>query len=365
MRYLSAPKKTFNELLAFKLKDRNSFISLVLYVSLFLTILYPFFYPSKAHATVTESFVRFDRLATGAAVSGTACLKTSTAGTETGVIIDFPLNWTISGTAGNWTTTTTNLPVDPADNSTTATAWPGIGTATAVTGISVRFPSTDLTTTVFYCFNFAGASSTLGAAGNDKVGALKTQGGSPFVDNSSWATSVVAASADQITVSASVSATLTFSLSANTAALSTLVTSGSPTSATAINQSVITNAQKGWASWVKSANAALNSAATGGSIASNSPFNGTPKDLSALSSGYVLDVNLNSGTATVNAEYNGTGNVNNGGFLDTQFHQTAQHTATPTVTDVVDLVVRAKAASTTPAASDYADTLTVVVAGNF
>lgn len=365
MKYLSAPKKTMRELLSFKLKDRNSIISLVLYASLSLTILYPFFHPGKAQAAVTESFVRFDRHSTGAAITGTACMKTGTSGTESGIIIDFPLGWTISSTPGNWTVTTTNLPVDPADNSTAATAWPGIGTATAVSGISVRFPSTDLTTTVFYCFNFAGASSTIGSAGNDKVGALKTQGGSPFVDNTPWATSIVASNLDQITVTASVSATLTFSLGSNTAALSTLTTTGSPTSATAITQSVITNAHNGWESWIKSANGGLTSAQSGGTIASAGSFDGAPTDLSGVSSGYNLDVNTNAGTASVNAEYNGTGNTDNGGILDTQFRQTAQHTSTPTTTDIVDLVVRAKASATTPAANDYTDTLTVVVAGNF
>jgi len=365
MKYLSSPRKILKEVKRFNFKDTKSLISVVLYITTFISLLSPFFTPQKANATVTESFVRFDRHSTGAAVSGTACLKTGTSGTETGVIIDFPANWTISGTASNWTVTTTNLPVDPADNTTTATAWPGIGTASTVTGISVKFPSTDLTTTVFYCFNFTGASSTIGAAANDKTGQLKTTGGSPYVDNSSWATSIVASNLDQITVSASVSATLTFSLGSNTAALSTLTTTGSPTNATAVTQSVITNAANGWESWIKSTNGALNSAGSGGSIASAGSFDGAPTDLSGVSSGYNLDVNTNAGTATINAEYNGTGNTNFGGFLDTQFHQTAQHTATPTTTDIVDLVIRAKAASTTPAASDYADTLTVVVAGNF
>lgn len=368
MKYLSSPQKLISEVRTFRLRDRSSIISVLVYIAIFISMLSPFFGPSRANAAVTESFVRFDRLSTSAtSITGTACLKTGTSGTENGVVIDFPTGWTVP-TAGSWSVTTTNLPVDPADNTTAATAWPAVAAGTiSVSGLSVRIAQTtsmDLTTTVFYCFNFTGTGGAM-TSGNDQKGALKTTGGSPYVDNSVWATSIVGTNADQITVSASVSASLTFSLGANTAALSTLVTSGTPTAATPVTQSVITNAHNGWESWVKSTNGALTSAQSSGSITSSGSFDGAPSDLSGAGAGYVLDVNTNSGTATINAEYNGTGDSNFGGFLDTQFHQTAQHTATPTVTDIVNLVVRAKAAATTPAAIDYTDTLTIVVAGNF
>ena len=113
-------------------KNKSSLLSIVLNLSLlFLTFAYPLLYPQKANAAVTEAFVRFDRLATAAAISGTACLK-STLTTQTNVVIVFPQDWTISGTAANWTLTTTNLPTDPVGGAA-ATAWPGIGTATSVT----------------------------------------------------------------------------------------------------------------------------------------------------------------------------------------------------------------------------------------
>lgn len=362
MKYLSSPKTIIKEAKTLNLKRKGAVVSLLLYVATFLSLLSPFFVPSKANATITESFVRFDRLATGSAISGTACLKTTTVGTEGGVIIDFPSGWTVSATPGNWTVSTTNLPVDPSDNATTATAWPSIATATVVTGLSVRFPSGDLTSGTFYCFNFAGASSTIGAAGNDQTGALKTQGGSPFVDNSTYATSIVAAGADQIAVTASVSATMTFALGSNTAALGT-ITSSSVTTATGITETVSTNAHNGWMSWVKSANAALHSTivGVGGDIASPGTFNGIPEDLSAQA-GYVLGVTAGSGTPTVNTEY--VNGANTGGHLDTQYRQIGYNTAVASG-NVLNLFVKAKASPTTPAANDYADTLTVVAAGNF
>lgn len=347
---------------------KGTIVSLFLYATLLGAMLYPFTLPPQANAAVTEAWVRFDRLATGSGVSGTACMETTGgAGTESGVIIDFPTDWTISGTPANWTVTTTNLPTS-SDNSTAATAWPGIGTATAVDGNSVRFPSTDLSDDTFYCFNFAGASSTVGPAGNDKTGTLKTEGGSPFVEEVAWATSVVASGADQITVTASVSASMTFSLSGNSVDLGTL-TSGSTAAGSAITQTISTNARNGWVSWVMSNTdggagvGALDSSAASAQIDSPGSFDGTPETLSS-SGGYVLDVDQGTGAPTVAAEYDG-GTADAGGHLSYNvFRQTAT-AGDPASGDTVDLVVKARSAATTPAASDYTDTLTVVAAGSF
>jgi len=368
MKYLSSPKKIAAEMRTLNLKDRNSLISILLYVVTILSLVYPVLLPKKAHAAVTESFVRFDRHSTGAAISGSACLETTTVGTETNVVLVFPNDWTISSTASNWTVTTTNLPT--AADGTAATAWPGINTASSVDGASVVFPGSDLSNAgQFYCFNFTGASSTIGAAGNNKVGQLKTQGGSPFVDTVNWATSVVASNTDQITVTASVAAQMTFSLNANSVSLGTLA-SGSTTAGSAVTQSVSTNARNGWISWVKSgtnggSNAgALHSTIANSDIVSPGSFDGAPETLSSTG-GYVLDVNLNScGGCTIGAEYNGT-TADEGGFLSYNiFRQTAHYTA-PASANTVDLVVKARSAATTPAAADYTDTLTVVAAGSF
>jgi len=351
---------------SFVKKDKESIIGIGLTVAVILLTLYPIFSPSKANAAVTESFVRFDRLSTGAAVSGSACLNTSTSGTETGVTIVFPSDWTISSTASNWTVTTTNLPTGAGGGA--STAWPGINTASSVNGLSVTFPSTDLSTATLYCFNFTGASSTVGAAGNDKTGQLKTTGGSPYVDSVDWATSVVSSNADQINVTASVSATMTFSLSGNTAALGTL-SSGSTTAASGITQSVSTNARNGWLSWVKSGTdggsgvGALHSTVANADIDSPGSFNGAPETLSSTG-GYVLDVNTGTGSPTVQAEYDGSGADDGGHISQSQFRQTATAND-PASGDTITLVVKARSSATTPAAADYTDTLTVVAAGSF
>lgn len=346
--------------------NKDSVISIGLSLLLISLTLYPFLSPQKANAAVTESFVRFDRMGTGENISGTACLNTTTSGTETGVTIVFPSDWTISQTASNWTVSTTNLPTGAGGGA--SNAWPGIGTASSVNGLSVTFPSSDLSTATLYCFNFAGASSTVGAAGNDKTGQLKTTGGSPFVDTVDWATSVVSADADQITVTASVSATMTFSLSGNSVALGT-ITSGSTTAGSGITQTISTNARNGWISWVKSGTdggsgiGALHSTVANADIDSPGSFNGTPETLTT-SGGYVLDVNTGSGSPTIGAEYNGSGADDGGHISFNQFRQTAHATA-PANGNTATLVVKARSSVTTPAASDYTDTLTVVAAGSF
>lgn len=346
-------------------KNKSSLISIFLNLSLLFLILYPLFSPQRANATVNRSFVRFNRLATGAAISGTACLKTDTVGTEANVVIVFPADWTISGTPGNWTVSTSNLPVDPDDNITTATAWPGIGTATSVTGLSVVFPGTNLTASVFYCFNFAGASSTVGAAGNDKTGQLKTQGGSPYVDSVNYATSVVSSGGDQVTVTASVSATMNFSLNTNSIALGTLST-GSVTSGN-VTMTVGTNAPDGFLSWVEGTNSTggsgLRSAVAAATITSPGSFDGSPTDLSS-NTGVVIDAVPGTNTPTINGEYDGNGSTSGGYFDGGIFHQMAYLTGAQTGTTVT-INVRAKVPSTQAAASDYTDTLVVVAAGSF
>lgn len=348
-----------------KIKN-NNLITIIQLVLLIAYLIYPTIFPTKAGATITEGFVRFNRLSTGAAISGTACLKTSTSGTETGVVITFPLGWTVSGTASNWTVSTTGLPLDPADGTTAATAWPGIGTATSVNGLNVVFPSSDLSTGTFYCFNFAGASSTIGSAGNDQAGSLKTQGGSPYVDNMTWATSIVASNADQISVTASVSATMTFSLSGNSIALGTLststVTSGN------VTQTVSTNARNGWVSWIQGTST---TGGTGGGLHSSSANADIPSPSSfpnitdlASNTGVVIDVDSGSGSPTVAAGYNG-GNTTSGGHFDGGiYHMTASATS-PGSGNTITINVRAKVAATQAAASDYADTLVAVAAGQF
>lgn len=318
--------------------------------------------PVKA-GNLEQVYIRLDRLDASTTTGGTVCAQADTVGTEVDVQVAFPTGFTVNTTASNWTVTTTNLPSG-------ATAWPGIGTATAVSSQTVTFPSTDLTVSTLYCFNFSGTSTLTNAtAGNDKTGTVTLRATGPStIDSSSYALSIV--SDDQIVVTASVPATFSFALSANADSIGTLSTTTA--SSTGRTVTIGTNAASGWVAWVRSANAALNSASTGAAIATAGTVNDAPTDL-ASSTGYVLDVDITTdsgtGTGTVTqaagygAEYNGT-NSTSGGTLSTTFQPIAASSGT-TDGDILTLTERAKISAVQAAATDYTDTLTVVAAGRF
>lgn len=347
--------------MSFKTHKKIAFLQILV---LLLVIAVPFLNANKASAGNFEQvYIRLDRLKASTTTGGTVCAQADTVGTEADVQVVFPTGFTVNSTASNWTVTTTNLPNG-------ATAWPGIGTASAVSGQTVTFPSTDLTVSTLYCFNFSGTSTlTNPTAGDDKTGTVTTRTSGPAtIDSSGYALSIV--SDDQIVVSASVPATFSFSLSGNTDTIGTLSTTTASSSGRTVT--IATNAASGWVAWVKSANAALNSGSTGASIATAGSVDNSPTDL-ASNTGYVLDVNVTTdsgtGTGTVSqasnygAEYNGT-NSTSGGTLSTTFQPIAASSGT-TDGDVLTLIERAKISAVQAAATDYTDTLTVVAAGRF
>ncbi|MBP7060580.1 MAG: hypothetical protein KBA91_01205 [Candidatus Moranbacteria bacterium] len=333
--------------------------------SLLAVLVLPIFFINTAHAgNFQQVYVRLDRLKASTTTGGTVCAKPQTAATEADVQVTFPSGFTVNSTAGNWTVTTTNLPSG-------ATAWVSIATATAASGQTVTFPSGDLVVGTLYCFNFTGTSTlTNTTAGNDKTGTITTRATGPStIDSSGYALSIV--SDDQIVVTATVPSTFSFALSGNTDTftgnLSTTTTSTSGKTVT-----IATNAASGWVAWVKSANAALNSAGTGATITTTGSIDNAPTDL-ASATGYVLDVDITTdsgtGTGTVSqasnygAEYNGT-NSTSGGTLSTTFQPIAAADGT-TDGDILTLIERAKISAVQAAATDYTDTLTVIAAGRF
>lgn len=322
-----------------------------------------FFTDTVEAAGLTQAYVRLDRLTASIATSGMVCAKSTTVAVETMVKVTFPTGFTTTDTPGNWTVTTTNIPTD-------ATAWIGIGTATAATGQDVTFPSGDMVVGTLYCFNFTGTSTLTNAgAGNNLVGVLTTQlAGPTTIDSSSFALSTI--TNDQIAVSATVPPTFSFSLPTNTLTFLSNLTTTPVLTGTSV-ATITTNASSGWVAWVKSANAALNSASTGATIASpGSASDNTVTDVSATN-GYFLDVaftDSGTGTGTVSQaanygqEYNG--DATHGGTLSTTFQPVAASSGT-TDGDTITLTALAKISAVQAAATDYADTLTVVAAGRF
>ena len=166
-------------------------------------------------ASLTQTFVRFDRMKTSSPTTGTVCAKPTSTATEVDTQVVFPAGYTVSTTVGNWTVNTTNLNW-PAG----AVAWLGIGTATAAAAQTVTFPSGDLTAGTLYCFNWTNTAAVSISAGasTSNGGTVTTRATGPVVvDTAPYSTASI--NDDQIVVSASVPQTFSFALSGNTDSL--------------------------------------------------------------------------------------------------------------------------------------------------
>lgn len=310
-------------------------------------------------ADFTNAYLRLDRMKASTTTGGTVCAKPATTGTEIDVQVTFPSGFTVNTTAANWTVTTTNLPAG-------SSAWVGIGTATAVASQTVTFASGDVVVGTLYCFNFAAASTlTTSTAAADKTGVITTRATGPAtIDTSEYATAVIAD--DQISVTATVAPSFSFTLSGTTDALGTLSQTAVTTSPTPRTITVATNGPNGFITWVKDANAGLTSPIVSDTINTS----GTVDDAcsgaySAGSEFYGLDADETTDPQTngsIDAEYNCT--TTTVGAYSTTFTELATSTAA-TSGYVLTLNNRAAAGNLNKPATDYADTVTVSGAGNF
>lgn len=305
-------------------------------------------------AALSQVSVRFDRMRASTATTGTVCAKAANAG-QSSVSVTFPTGYTVSTTTANWATSTTNLAWP-----TGASAWPTIGaTATSATGQVVTWSSGALVAGTLYCFNWTNTAALSTAAAGTYTGSIATN-----VDSATpYATATIAD--DQIVVTATVAPTFTFALSGNTDNLGALSTGSVAVSPTPRTATVNTNAKNGWYVWARDASTGLNSALASATIASTTP--GSNSILAAGTEGYNTGVTTSqtggSGTLTVATPFVG-GSTGRGGGLDTTLRTLVSSTGTAN-NAVVTLTNNAAIASTTAAATDYTDTITVVGAGLF
>jgi hypothetical protein len=174
-------------------------------------------------------------------------------------------------------------------------------------------------------------------------------------------------------VNATVPPSYTLALSGNTDNFSPLALStGSIGSTTGITATVNTNAKNGWYLWGTDANTGLKSTTQSYTIPSKTP--GTNATLSAGTEGYVTalptivgagGITQGSGAGTTSAitAYASSGSGNGSG-LDTSERQIATSTGTANGA-IVTIKEYAAISATTPAATDYSDTITLVGAGSF
>jgi hypothetical protein len=363
------------------IRNPKVLLSILLQLSiLIVSVSYSLLYPPQAQAKITTSYVRFDRQSNGAALGGVVCVAddgTAPSGQSQGitkVIVGFPTSFSIGVAGASWSvdTTATNLPNG-------VTQWPAVGGPTIVDTATKAaiFTTGDITTGNTYCFHFTSSNSTV-TGGNDlyaQVWAQKVTGGgltTPIL-NFGYATSIISTTnGEQIGVTASVSGTMTFSLSGGAAGQTLPLGVLGTTAVTApytVQASVSTNAARGYLAWVKSANAALNSAATSGTIASVT--GGTSQALTGGTNGYGVYAYSAFASTTIAPPFDGgvagLGIANGTGVgqvHSTQFDQVASY-ASAVSSGTFNIGTRARVAATQTPATDYTDTITVIAAGSF
>ena len=324
--------------------------------------------PAETQAAgLAQAMIRLDRMKTSTPTGGLICAAATTASVEAKVLVTFPSGYTVNTTAANWTVTTTNLP-------TGATAWPGIGTASNVTGQVVTFPSTDLAVSTRYCFNFSATTTltTSATAAPSQQASLETRdSGNVQIDYGQVALANIAD--DQIVVTAVVPPSFIFTLNGNTDVFTGNLDPSGIVSTTGRTVTVTTNAKGGWIAWVKDSNQGLRSPTANYTIPSTGVVgDGLAETLVAGTEGYLLDTDLTTDAAggctlVIDPDYNGS-TIAKGGRLAATFQPIASCTTPTPATangDVITLIERAAISGATPAGSDYSDILTVVGAGNF
>ena len=329
-----------------------------------LTLLIQAFVPilSADAATLTNTYVRLDRLATGS--SGAVRLVFTTVGAgATSASINFSSAWTTNSGSVN---TTQSVSSASCAAETGATALPGSISA-AGSGSTITISSvTALSATTAYCVDLTSAT----AVTNPTAGSYSftvTVGS----DSTTVATTIVSSGADQVTVSATVNPTFSLSLSTATDNLGALTTGSVSTSSSAIQATVSTNAANGWNLWSKDSQAGLRSTNASYTVPSNCASGaGTNSTLSAGTEGYNLGAVVNSqgsgsgGTTSVPALFNGSSLGRGAGLCSTNYQTVATSTGTANAAKV-DMKNSAAISGVTKPGTDYQDIETFVGAGLF
>jgi hypothetical protein len=336
------------------------------------------FLPVGAEAAgLQTAIMRLDRMQASTATSVLICANPASAATESSVKVTFPTTAPTDfalGAAATFTvsTATTGVNAIPTTiNSTAVTAWPGIGTASSVSGKVVTFPSGDLTVGTLYCFDIV-AGVTTGSAGNGTSyqAVVATYAAGPtLIDSTTVGLAVV--SSDQITVTAIVPPSFQFSLSGNTDTFGSALSTVASNTTTGITATVQTNAKGGWVAWARDSNQGLRSVSANYTIPTTSASSTTTlvpgtEQFGAYLSTLVQPTNTGHCTLAVTAPYT-TATTTIVGYSAT-FAQLASCNGGSTGTSNASsflIIQAANISGSTPAASDYSDIITVVGAGLF
>jgi hypothetical protein len=322
----------------------------------------PILQPASA-ATLTNSYIRLNRMAQGVGTSFRLVFKTVASG-ATSVTINMngadTTTWTTTGSGAVNTTQTVSSASCAAD--TGATALPGGSLTAAGSSGTITISSvTALSATTAYCVDLTAASAVTNPTAGEYHPVI-TAGS----DSTTVAVRTVGAGADQIVVSATVPPTFNLALSGNTDSFTTSLAPGSVVLTSGKTVTVNTNAKNGWFAWASDSNTGLTSASASHTIAGVTP--GTTATLSSGTEGYVFGITgitqgSGGGTTSAATAYNSNGTTTGSG-LDTSIRQIASSTGTANGA-VLTVKELAAISPTTQPATDYTDTITIIGAGFF
>jgi len=339
--------------------------SLIGFISVAIYLLMPFMVRNAYAVPLDQASLRFNRLAVGVDDVGVVVMiEPSGTADEDYVYVTFDADFAVDATPANVTTTVTGIP-------TGCTALDVGSAASAVSSQEVEFTissPTDPATGTLYCFIITAGIDNPAAATGSQLHTIHTEDSSNAeIESTDVATYTLSSGGDQVSISAVVPPSFTFTLSGTTDSFATDLSTSSVVSTAGIDGTVVTNASNGWTAYLQSANAALDSTITGDTIATAGSIDNSPSTLSSGTEGYVLDVDEDTDTqtnGTIDPEYLGA-DTSSGGTLNGTALEPIVSGSAPTSSYVFTMIGRAAISGLTQAADDYADTWTVVAAGNF
>lgn len=350
-------------------------LSIFLTALLFIQFVVPFISKPVHAASLTETAIRLNRMGAAVAASSTdpilVVIKPATVGSIAKVKITWPTTnaFTVNSTAANHTATTTGIP--STFQGETLSAPTVTSPASNVTGGDVTFDVTGMSSaSTLYGFFITGGitNPAAGDAGTHTLTVSTLASGGTVIDSQTIAVDTVGTNGDQVTVTASVPTSFNFNINTATIALGPQSVNSVDTGSTTID--VDTNANNGWAAWMRSEGltATLTSASVGDTIGSTGTVNGSVETVNAGTENYVVDVSVAPGTGstgvrTLAGEYDGNGTTT-GGTLSTSYQEILYSTGQAD-SDTITLTVITAISGVTEAATDYTDTLEIIGAANF
>ncbi len=355
-------------------------ISRVVLLALFIQLVAPFMLGTAQAATLTNTYLRLNRMKSGTATSFRLVFTNITAATNS-VVVDF--NGTDTGTA-RWTdaangpgligasgSQVSSIATCPGETSTTGI--PGTLTPSSSGSTITVATSSTMSASTAYCVDLTFASAvTTPTTAAEYHPTVTTKTGGSATDSTNIALRII--TGDQVTVNATVPPTFNFVLSGTTDNFTANLSTSSTISTTGTTITLTTNAPNGWVVWARDLNSsggkgALNSAtASNYKITSSTAIGAASHAASAGVEDYGLGVTINTdagggGTVSLDAAYDGTSTKL--GTLDPAILRPIASANGTANGDIINLNERAMVAGQTPAASDYTDTITFVGAGRF